>query len=170
MSPGGVTPPVNKPITESKQAAWRNLRLTFAAWNSCGLGAERIRYIQEDIGCDITVLSELHGAHRSFESANFICGGDPVERDPAAGVALVLSNRVSALVKETGHYGARIVWAKLGGLFVDLWIVGVYIPHKARKAAPFQADTLAELSCGVYLNDHVSWSWVISMQSSRGVW
>ena len=133
MSPGGVTPPVDKPnINSNGQAAWRNLRLSYAAWNSCGLSAERIRYVQEDIDYDITVLSELRGDHRALESENFICGVAPVDRDPAGGVALVLSNRVSALVTETWHYGACIVWAQLSGLLVELWAVGVYIPHKAR--------------------------------------
>jgi len=126
-------------------AAWRSLRLTFAAWNSCGFGAERLRYIQEDVGNDITVLSELHGAHGTFASANFICGGEPESGDPAGGVALVLSHRVSALVTETGFFGSRIVWAKLGGLLVDLYVIGVYVPHKHRKREPFQESTLRQL-------------------------
>ena len=88
--------------SDSGAAAWRNLRLTFATWNSCGLSAERVRYVQEDVGCDITVLTELHGAHHTFEAANFFCGGEPEAGDPASGVALTLSNRAASLVVESG--------------------------------------------------------------------
>jgi exonuclease III len=126
-------------------AAWRNLRLSFSTWNSCGLGAERIRYVQEDVGHDITVLSELHGAHHTFASSNFICCGEPEAGDPAGGVAIALSNRASALVRESGHIGSRIVWVKMGGLLVDLYVVGVYIPHKFRRREPYQESTLRML-------------------------
>ena len=139
--------PEGAPVGESHSgaAAWRNLKLTFSAWNSCGLSAERVRYVQEDVGSDITVLSELHGGHHTFAAANFICGGEPEAGDPAGGVALTLSNRVSALVVESGYMGSRIVWVKLGGLLVDLVVVGVYIPHKFRKREPFQESTLKQL-------------------------
>ena len=126
-------------------AAWRKLRLTFAAWNSCGISAERVRYVQEDCQYDMTVLSELHGAEHTFASTDFICGGKPEAGDPAGGVALSLSHRASALVKETGYIGSRIVWVRLGGLFMDLLVIGVYIPHKARKREPFQETTLKQL-------------------------
>ena len=132
-------PPVGKP--NGCAAAWRNLRLSFATWNSCGLSAERVRYVQEDVDCDITVLTELHGAHKTFESPRFVCGGEPETGDPAGGVAFALSSRASPLVKETGY----IVWVKLGGMLVDLYVVGVYIPHKHRKREPFQESTLRQL-------------------------
>ena len=83
---------------DDNPGGWRNLGLTFGAWNSCGLSAERLRYVQEDIDRDITVLSELHGAHHTFASPNFICGAEPEPKDPAGGVGITLSNRASALV------------------------------------------------------------------------
>ena len=137
----------SSPISKSGGlgAAWRNLRLSFGTWNACGMSAERLRYVQEDIGLDITVLTELHGAHRTFDSPCFVGGGEPETGDPAGGVALVLSQRASALVKETGYVGSRIVWARLGGLLVDVIVVGVYIPHKFRKREPFQESTLRQL-------------------------
>jgi hypothetical protein len=138
-------PPEGPAVDKPANIAWRNLRLTFTAWNSCGLSAERMRYVQEDVDSDITVLSELHGAHHTVATANFICGGEPEAGDPAGGVAIALSNRASNLVKETGHIGARIVWAKLSGLIVDLYVVGAYIPHKHRKRKPFQESTLKQL-------------------------
>ena len=49
-----------------------------------------------------------------------------------------IQNLASALVIETGYIGSRIVWVKLGGLLVDIFVIGVYIPHTARKAEPFQ--------------------------------
>ena len=45
----------------------------------------------------------------------------------------------------SGHIGARIVWVKLRGFTCDMCVVGVYIPHRFRKRAPFQTDTLQEL-------------------------
>jgi exonuclease III len=148
MLAGGVPlkhPPEGPAVDKPANIAWRSLRLTFAAWNSCGLSAERVRYVQEDVDSDITVLLELHGAHHTFASANFICGGEPEAGDPAGGVAIALSRRASNLVRETGHIGARIVWAKLGGLLVDLYVIGVYIPHKHRRREPFQESTLKQL-------------------------
>ena len=46
-----------------------------------------------------------------------------------------------------GHIGSIIVWVLLRGLLRDQLFVVTYLPHKARKKAPFQHETviIAEL-------------------------
>ena len=43
--------------------SWRELVLSLAAWNTCGLSAERLQYLLDDLKQDVTVLSELHRKH-----------------------------------------------------------------------------------------------------------
>ena len=124
---------------------WRNLRLTLSSWNTCGLSQERLDYVLLDRAYDVSVLNELHGAHTLRASRNFITCGEPKAGDPAAGVGIALSNKAASLCYDSGHIGARIVWVKLRGFTCDMCVVGVYIPHRFRKRAPFQTDTLQEL-------------------------
>ena len=49
------------------------------------------------------------------------------------------------MVMTSGHKGSRLGWVRLKGLFANLFIVSVYIPHAHRKQAPFREDTLEEL-------------------------
>jgi hypothetical protein len=57
--------------------SWRELVLSLAAWNTCGLSAERLQYVLDDLKQDVTVLSELHGAHTSRACSQFVTCGDP---------------------------------------------------------------------------------------------
>ena len=79
--------------------SWRELVLSLAAWNTCGLSAERLQYVLDDLKQDVTVLSELHGAHTPRACSQFVTCGDPEAGDPAAGVG----SRISAVKK-----GSRI--------------------------------------------------------------
>ena len=63
---------------------WRELVLSLAAWNTCGLSAERLQYVLDDLKQDVTVLSELHGSHTSRARSQFVTCGDPESRDPYA--------------------------------------------------------------------------------------
>ena len=125
--------------------SWRELALSLGAWNTCGLSAERLQYVLEDLKQDVTVLSELHGAHTSRACSQFVTCGDPEAGDPAAGVGIALSKRAAGLVFDSGYIGSRIVWVKMRGWMCDMCVIGVYIPHRFRKRAPFQQDTLEQL-------------------------
>ena len=89
--------------------SWRELVLSLAAWNTCGvhceLSAERLQYVLDDLKQDVTVLSELHGAHTSRACSQFVTCGDPEAGDPAAGVGIALSKRAAGLVFDSGYIG-----------------------------------------------------------------
>ena len=71
--------------------------------------------------------------------------GPPPKGDPAGAAAIALSPRAQGMVIGSGNKGSRIVWVRLKAQFTNLFIVSVYLPHKARKCAPFQEDTLRDL-------------------------
>ena len=65
-------------------------------------------------------------------------------KDPAAGVAILLSKRMADKVMSWGNVGARIVWVRLAGPICNLFVVVTYIPHKGR-VSPSADDTIGEL-------------------------
>ena len=73
---------------------WRELVLSLAAWNTCGLSAERLQYVLEDLKQDVTVLSELHGAHTSRACSQFVTCGDPESGGRSRNSAVKEGNRV----------------------------------------------------------------------------
>ena len=98
-------------------------------------------------------LGELHNNHleEHYKEKRWICsesskkdkdGKDP---DPAAGVAILLSNRMADRILATGCVGSRIVYARLAGPVCNLFIIVTYIPHRGRKQAPFAIDTISQL-------------------------
>ena len=109
----------------------RDESLTVATWNPCGMSEERYDYIRS-MGYDVVGLSELHGQHTKWESSTFICGGAVLDSDPAAGVAIMLSQRASDAVLAFGAVGSRLVWVRLAGLYHNILIVCCYIPHAGR--------------------------------------
>ena len=65
-----------------KRGRWRGV--SFATWNSMGLTAERVRYVEEDIGKDIMVLTEIHGKQTdafALEDPRFFGSGKAGRRD-----------------------------------------------------------------------------------------
>ena len=134
-----IDPPLNK------GTAGRNLRLTVGAWNTFGLTKERVEYAMNELRHDVLGVCELRGAHTKLQSSCFLGGGQPKAGDSASGVGIVLSKRAVSLVADKGHIGSRIVWVLLRGLVRDQLFVVTYLPHKARKRAPFQHETIAEL-------------------------
>ena len=67
--------------------------------------------------------------------------------DPATEVGIALSKRAAGSVFDSGYIGSRIVWVpvKVRGWMCDMCVIGVYMPHRFRKRAPFQQDTLGQL-------------------------
>ena len=61
------------------------------------------------------------------------------------GVGIALSKRAAGLMFDSGYIGSRIVWVKMRGWMCDMCVIGVYVPHRFRKRAPFQQDTLEHL-------------------------
>ena len=85
----------------SHRDAWGSL--SFATWNSWGLSGERLRYVEEDLGYDITILTELHGRQTAdFASSDprFFGSAASTKRDPAAGVGIVLSPRMLGVLTQ----------------------------------------------------------------------
>ena len=64
--------------------------------------------------------------------------------DPAAGVGILLSPRLTKKVHSFGSHGERICWVRIKGPVCNLYIVAVYLPHRGR-VMPSQDDTLKDL-------------------------
>ncbi len=52
---------------------------------------------------------------------------DGKSADPAAGVAIMLSDRMVDKVIDEGHIGTRIVWVKLAGPVCNIFFIIVYM-------------------------------------------
>jgi exonuclease III len=94
---------------------------------------------------DVIALTEVGRLPQKFAGAGLIVGDKPPKGDPAGAAAIALSPRAQGMVIGSGNKGSRIVWVRLKAQFTNLFIVSVYLPHKARKCAPFQEDTLRDL-------------------------
>ena len=123
----------------------------FAFWNPWSYSNERHEYCKS-LDNDITGLTELHNNQKKpqFQGNNWICSEladvkDGKYTDPAAGVAILLSNRMARNVLSKGHVGTRIAWVRLRGPICNLFVVVVYVPHKGRQTAPTASDIIQEL-------------------------
>jgi exonuclease III len=121
----------------------RSVRLELATWNTLGY-ATRTRHIVQALKQDVIALTECVGVHKHAGS-DLLVGDPPTDGDPSGVSAIHLSKRAQRMVINSGHKGSRLVWVRLAGLFCNQFIVSAYIPHKARKQAPFREDTLEEL-------------------------
>ena len=65
--------------------------------------------------------------------------------DPAAGVVILLSPRMTDKVIGEGHVGTRISWVRITGSVCNIFYVVSYIPHKGRKQKPVAKDTITQL-------------------------
>ena len=124
----------------------------FAFWNPWSYSNERHEYCKS-LDNDIMGLTELHNNQTKpqFQGKNWICSDIAKEEggkstDPAAGVAILLSQRMARNVLSKGHVGARIVWVRLRGPICNLFVVVVYVPHKGRQVTPTASDIIQELN------------------------
>ena len=80
---------------------------------------------------------------QQFQSRKWICSAQAQgNTDPAAGVAIMLSDRMADKVIDQGHVGTRIVWVRIAGPICNIFFITVYVPHKGRTSKPTATDTL----------------------------
>ena len=128
-------------------------QLLIGTWNCWSLSNERYHYCKQ-LNYDILGLTELHNtqAKEQFKGKAWIHSA-PAQADaqgkcsdPAAGVAIMLSSRMTSKILSSGHVGTRIAWVRLKGPVCNLLYIVVYIPHKGRTVTPQAEDTIAELT------------------------
>ena len=116
-------------------------------WNPWSYSNERHEYCKL-LKYDILGLTELHNnqVKKQFQGRKWICSPQAQgSTDPAAGVAIMLSDRMADKVLEQGHVGPRIVWVRIAGPICNIFFITVYVPHKGRTSKPTAADTLEQL-------------------------
>ena len=74
-----------------------NEQLKLATWNCCGLSSMQ-KQLWSEMNYDVLGLTETHDKGTFESSLDFIPAEPVPENDPAAGVALMLSKRVSRCV------------------------------------------------------------------------
>ena len=121
-------------------------------WNPWSYSFERHDYCKS-LQYDILGLTELHNLQQQkrFQDRTWICSAQAEQdkegrsTDPAAGVAIMLSNRMADKLMDEGHVGTRIAWTRIAGPVCNIFFVVVYIPHKGRTSAPYVKDTIKQL-------------------------
>ena len=142
---------------EGPVSDWSNKHpnLSMATWNTRSLTFERFYYCQS-LGYDVLALTELWRNAPKFADGtvrwthgeskkNRITGLPIYPNDKAAGVGILLSARAQKKYISHGSPGERICWVRLKGPTVNLFIVAVYMPHRAR-VQPAQHNTMIELT------------------------
>ena len=115
--------------------------LNFGTWNCQGLSKIK-KNIALNLNKDIICLTETHSWRDN--SNDTIYSDPPPENDSWSGVALLTSNRVSKYIIAKGRIGSRIVYCRLKGNITNYFIIGVYIPRRA-KENPNQNDIYNDL-------------------------
>ena len=121
-------------------------------WNCWSLSNERYDYCK-GLQYDILGLTELHNtqARKQYQGRRWVCSAPAAEdengkcNDPAAGVAIMLSDRMADKVLDEGHVGTRIAWVKIKGPVCNIFYIVTYIPHKGRTEKPLASDTIGQL-------------------------
>jgi exonuclease III len=119
---------------------------SIATWNGCGWNAQIEHAFSSSVtNCDITVLTEMKQREGDAVLTGRLLksGGD--EKDPAAGVGLLLSSKAQKAMLFATAISPRILMARFSADNRDITVIAVYIPHQGRKVEPFQASTYAEL-------------------------
>ena len=126
-------------------------------WNTRSLTFERFKYC-ESLGYDVLAITELWRNQSKFQtksnkytvSSPKIIQKGPLKgqvrfpKDKAAGVGILLSNRAQKKLLCFGSEGERVCWVRLKGPTCNVFVVAVYLPHRARTQ-PSQEDTLKDL-------------------------
>ena len=124
-----------------------------ACWNPWGLSNERLNYCRS-LNFDVLGLPELHNVQNKklWQSKTWITSEDSrvdeqgKNTDPAAGVAILLSQRFSKKILAQGAVESRIVWVRLDGPVCPLFVVCAYVPHKYKTTTPNAEDVLQQIS------------------------
>ena len=109
-------------------------------WNPWSYSNERHEFCKS-LRYDILGLGELQNtqAKKQFQGSTWICNQEAKEKDgkcvdPAAGVAILLSNRMAKKTMSKGWVGTRIMWARIEGPVCNLFIIVTYTTQ--RKSEP----------------------------------
>ena len=101
---------------------------------------------------DVLGLTELHNLQEQKRSQSRTWVHSAVAEkkegknmDPAAGVAIMLSNRMDDKLLDEGHVGTRIAWVRIKGPVCNIFYIVVYISHKDRTRDPYVKDTIQQL-------------------------
>ena len=87
-------------------------RLKVATWNCGGLTFTQ-KHLCQELGYDLLALTETHDKGGLESSRNYVQSEPAPTDDSFAGVALLLSDRVTKCVMQSGAYGPRIVYARI---------------------------------------------------------
>ena len=118
---------------------------------------ERFQYCL-NLNYDALAVTELWRNQSRFqtESTRFIVSkpklinkgpkkGQPrFPKDKTAGVGIILSARMQAKLMAFDSEGERVCWVRLKGPTCNIFLIAVYMPHRAR-VCPCQDDTIADL-------------------------
>ena len=132
-------------------------QFSVATWNTRSLTRERFEYAKS-LGYDALALTELWRNQGKYQtrSKQFIVSTPKLKTsgpnkgtkrfpdDRAAGVGILLSDRMQKKVHSFGSEGERVCWVRLQGPVCNLFVVAVYLPHRGR-IAPAQDQTLTDL-------------------------
>ena len=119
---------------------WEKLKI--ATWNTRSLTYERFQYCTS-LQYDILAITELWRNQTKFQtrSQKFIVSAPRIPKtipkgpkkgkirfpdDKAAGVGLILSQRIANKVTAFGSEGERICWARIRGPVCHLFLIAIY--------------------------------------------
>ena len=133
--------------------------LTIVTWNTRSLSDVRFKYCAK-LGYDILALTELwDNAHRYADgTVRWTYSQKEIDpkinepvfpNDPAAGVGILLSKRMIPKYREHGSPCNRICWVRLKGPVTNLFVIAVYLPHRARVKPARVCVVLYMCSCAV---------------------
>ena len=143
---------MKKKNKDKKKWSTKFFQILIRVWNCWSLSNERFHYC-ESLDYDILELTELHNMQSKelLKGRRLVCSATAAldekghNTDPALGVAIMLSPRMTDKVIGEGHVGTRIVWVRLTGPMSHILYVVVYAPHKKRTQKPLAEDTIAQL-------------------------
>ena len=121
---------------------------------------ERFEYAKS-LGHDVLTITELwrkqrkQGKYLTKRKNYFVSESEIIKEGPkkgqrrfpndrAAGVGILLSDRMAKKVHSFGSRGERMCYVRLEGPACNIFVVAVYLPHRA-KISPTQDQTLERL-------------------------
>ena len=117
--------------------------LRLATWNCSGLTITQ-KQLCSEWAFDILGLTKTHDKGTIKTSSIFLPAEPAPENDRAAGVALLLSTKISKCVLHHGNVGSRIVYARIKGAVCNLFVICAYVPH-SKHVNPTRDDILRKL-------------------------
>ena len=136
-----------------KKSQWskRFFQTLIGVWNCWSLSNERYDYWKE-LQYDILALTELHDAQAKtqYQGRRWVSSAPSTEDEegknsnPAADVAILLSEKMEDKIIDSGHVDTRIAWVRIAGPVCNIYFIVTYVPHKGRTK-PSAKDTIKQL-------------------------